>query len=183
MGRAHTIHGLQCQAVFRKFLYFLIKILHNSRFQNERKILLLASSAAFLVKSFNVEQFTALRQYAVSMAFSIFLHYSFLILICICKTRSAVKKVWASMFNWLTREFLTSQQRNILKFYEKLILNVHENWKKNWCFKRFICEYVISSSIFNKAQITKKVHEEGRDSLTQPDQLPIHNLSKMINIA
>ena len=62
------------EASLEKVLWFLMKILYVSRVTNDTKTSILVFSAEFLIKLFDIERCTDLREHAIFMSLSAF-HY------------------------------------------------------------------------------------------------------------
>ena len=62
------------EASFRKGSWFLMKIFHVPRVTNDTKISVLVFSVEFFLKHFDIERFTDLREYAISIGLSVFHH-------------------------------------------------------------------------------------------------------------
>ena len=65
------------EASFRKGSWFLTKILpkiYVPQVTNDTKTSVLVFSAEFFLKHFDIERFTALREYAISIGLSVFHH-------------------------------------------------------------------------------------------------------------
>ena len=68
------LHPAIVEASLRKGSWFLVKILYVPRVTNDTKTSVLVFSAEFFLRHFDIERFTDLREYAISIGLSVFHH-------------------------------------------------------------------------------------------------------------